>query len=49
MDAKYNRIKGMLWGLLVGDCLGSPAQFAAIKDREKLNKLIDDFIGICEK
>ena len=22
-----DRIRGMLWGLLVGDCLGSPAQF----------------------
>ncbi len=24
---KYDRIRGMLWGLIVGDCLGSPVQF----------------------
>lgn len=26
-NEKNDRIRGMLWGLLVGDCLGSPAQF----------------------
>jgi ADP-ribosylglycohydrolase len=24
---KYDRNRGMLWGLIVGDCLGSPVQF----------------------
>ena len=24
---KYDRSRGMLWGLIVGDCLGSPVQF----------------------
>ena len=24
---RFNRFKGMLWGLVVGDCLGSPIQF----------------------
>jgi ADP-ribosylglycohydrolase len=24
---KNDRIRGMLWGLITGDCLGSPAQF----------------------
>lgn len=26
--ADRNRLKGMLWGLVVGDCLGSPIQFS---------------------
>ena len=25
-NEKKDRIKGMLWGLIVGDCLGSPVQ-----------------------
>jgi len=25
--AARNRFKGMFWGLVVGDCLGSPIQF----------------------
>ncbi len=26
MEAR-DRLKGMLWGLVIGDCLGSPVQF----------------------
>jgi len=33
-DVKRNRIKGMLLGLIVGDCLGSPIQFSN-KDHHK--------------
>ena len=27
-EVRHDRAKGMLWGLIVGDCLGSPIQFA---------------------
>ncbi len=27
-DILKNKYKGMLWGLVVGDCLGSPIQFS---------------------
>ena len=26
-STRFSRLKGMLWGLVVGDCLGSPIQF----------------------
>lgn len=32
-----NRAKGMLWGLIVGDALGSPIQFSD-KDNIQLEK-----------
>ena len=27
VSEKIDRLRGMLWGLIVGDCLGSPVQF----------------------
>ena len=40
MDAKYNRIKGMLWGLIIGDCLGSPVQFMEMDTFPKISEMI---------
>ena len=37
MKVDHNRAKGMLWGLIVGDCLGSPIQFTS-KDGHKTIK-----------
>ena len=40
MDAKYNRIKGMLWGLIIGDCLGSPVQFMDMDSFPHISEMI---------
>ena len=35
-----DRLRGMLWGLLVGDCLGSPAQFMDMDSFPKITEMI---------
>ena len=35
-----DRIRGMLWGLLVGDCLGSPAQFMDMDSFPRITEMI---------
>ena len=38
--AGYDRLKGMLWGLIVGDCLGSPVQFMEMDSFPHLTEMI---------
>ena len=40
MNAKYDRIRGMLWGLIVGDCLGSPVQFKDMDSFSRITEMI---------
>ena len=37
---KKDRIRGMLWGLIVGDCLGSPVQFMNMDSFPKVTEMI---------
>lgn len=37
---KKDRIRGMLWGLIVGDCLGSPVQFMEMDSFPKVSEMI---------
>ena len=37
---KKDRIRGMLWGLIVGDCLGSPVQFMEMDSFPKVTEMI---------
>ena len=39
MDA--NRMKGMLWGLVVGDCLGSPIQFSSKDGHPWITEMVE--------
>lgn len=36
----YDRYKGMLWGLVVGDCLGSPVQFSKKDDHVRITEMV---------
>ena len=35
-----NKFKGMFWGLVVGDCLGSPIQFSGKDDHEFITQMV---------
>ena len=37
---KYDRIRGMLWGLIIGDCLGSPVQFSDMDSFPKVTEML---------
>ena len=37
---KRDRIRGMLWGLIVGDCLGSPVQFMEMDSFPKVTEML---------
>lgn len=37
---KIDRIRGMLWGLIVGDCLGSPVQFMEMDSFPKVTEML---------
>ena len=37
---KIDRIRGMLWGLIVGDCLGSPVQFMPMNSFPEVTDMI---------
>ena len=37
---KTDRLRGMLWGLIVGDCLGSPVQFMEMDSFPKVTEMI---------
>ena len=37
---KYDRVRGMLWGLIVGDCLGSPVQFREMNSFPKVTEML---------
>ena len=37
---RFNHFKGMLWGLVVGDCLGSPIQFTGKDDHPHVTEMI---------
>lgn len=37
---KNDRLKGMLWGLIVGDCLGSPVQFMEMDSFPRITEMI---------
>ena len=37
---KNDRIRGMLWGLIVGDCIGSPVQFMNMDSFPKVTEMI---------
>lgn len=37
---KHDRLRGMLWGLLVGDCLGSPVQFMEMDSFPKVTEML---------
>ena len=37
---KTDRIKGMLWGLIVGDCLGSPVQFMEMDSFPRVTEMV---------
>ena len=39
-NEKFDRIRGMLWGLIVGDCLGSPAQFMDMDSYPLITEMI---------
>jgi len=36
----YDRLKGMLWGLVTGDCLGSPVQFTGKDDHPYITEML---------
>lgn len=36
----FNRFKGMFWGLVVGDCLGSPVQFTRKDEHQFVTEMI---------
>ena len=38
--SENDRIRGMLWGLIVGDCLGSPVQFMDMDSFSKVTEMI---------
>ena len=52
---KNDRLRGMLWGLswFSGTIYGYSAiperWLAAVKDRKNIDKLIDDFIVVCQE
>ena len=35
-----NKVKGMLWGLVVGDCFGSPIQFSGKDDHPRITEMV---------
>ena len=37
---EHDRLKGMLWGLVVGDCLGSPIQFMGKDDHPYITDMV---------
>ena len=39
MKNKKNGMKGMLWGLVVGDCLGSPIQFTSKDGHKRITEM----------
>lgn len=41
-----DKVKGMLWGLIVGDAFGSPIQFLSKDNHPMVDKLIEDFIAV---
>ena len=36
-----NKVKGMLWGLVVGDCFGSPIQFSSKDDHPWITEMVE--------
>ena len=38
--SENNRIRGMLWGLIVGDCLDSPVQFMDMDSFPEVTEMI---------
>lgn len=40
MNDLKDKFKGMFWGLIVGDCLGSPIQFSRKDDHEFITKMV---------
>ena len=36
-----DRAKGALWGLVVGDCLGSPIQFSGKDDHPLITEMVE--------
>lgn len=40
MKLERDRVKGMLWGLVVGDCLGSPVQFSCKDDHPWITEMM---------
>ena len=40
MNDIKDKFKGMFWGLVVGDCLGSPIQFTGKDDHEYITKMV---------
>ena len=45
IDKLITKYKGMLWGLVVGDCLGSPIQFTGKDDHPYISKM-EPAVGI---
>lgn len=45
LDCSRDKLKGMLWGLVVGDCLGSPIQFST-RHGHKLITGMEPAIGV---
>lgn len=39
-NQKLDRLRGMLWGLVIGDCLGSPVQFTEMDSFPRLTEMI---------
>ena len=39
MKFDQEKLKGMLWGLVVGDCMGSPIQFTSKKHHREITKM----------
>ena len=37
---RFRRFKGMFWGLVVGDCLGSPIQFTGKDDHQFITEMV---------
>ena len=40
MDTDTDRLRGMLWGLIVGDCLGSPVQFKPMDSFPRVTEML---------
>ena len=41
----FEHLKGMLWGLVVGDCIGSPIQFSS-KDHHRIISGMEPAVGV---
>ena len=39
-NAKKDRVRGLLWGLIVGDCLGSPVQFMEMDSFPEVTEML---------